>query len=66
MDITSNMLDVVPTSKPGSFGNYDPDDGGEELAKRVENFGHPVGKGARTCGLQFTSHPSSILLAAHR
>ncbi|KAI0356298.1 insert subdomain of RNA polymerase alpha subunit [Trametes cingulata] len=44
MDITSNMLEVVPTTRPG-FGNFDVDaDGSEELAKRVENFGHPVGK----------------------
>ncbi|RDX50044.1 RBP11-like subunits of RNA polymerase [Lentinus brumalis] len=45
MDVTSNMLDVVPTSKPGAYGSFEQDDGGEELAKRVENFGHPVGKG---------------------
>ena len=38
------MLEVVPTTKPGSSG-FDLDEGGEELAKRVENFGHPVGKG---------------------
>ncbi|KAI0745370.1 DNA-directed RNA polymerase [Earliella scabrosa] len=45
MDITSNMLEVVPTSKPGGgYVPYDVDEGGEELAKRVENFGHPVGK----------------------
>ncbi|TBU47282.1 RBP11-like subunits of RNA polymerase [Dichomitus squalens] len=44
MHITSNMLEVVPTNKPGSYGSYDTDDGGEELAKRVENFGHPIGK----------------------
>ncbi|KAI8969571.1 DNA-directed RNA polymerase [Trametes punicea] len=43
MNITSNMLEVVPTTRPG-FGGYDEADGGEELAKRVDNFGHPVGK----------------------
>ena len=45
MFITSNMLEVVPTGRPGQYGSYDNDDGGEELAKRVENFGHPIGKG---------------------
>ena len=44
LHVTSNMLEVVPTTKPGSSG-FDLDEGGEELAKRVENFGHPVGKG---------------------
>ncbi|KAI0645508.1 DNA-directed RNA polymerase [Trametes meyenii] len=44
MDVTSDMLEVVPTTRPG-FSGFDVDgDGGEELAKRVENFGHPVGK----------------------
>ncbi|KAI0331046.1 insert subdomain of RNA polymerase alpha subunit [Cubamyces sp. BRFM 1775] len=43
MDVTSNMLEVVPTTRPG-YGGFDDADGGEELAKRVENFGHPVGK----------------------
>ncbi|KAL1942696.1 hypothetical protein VTO73DRAFT_4936 [Trametes versicolor] len=45
MDITSDMLEVVPTSRPG-FGGFDVDsDGSEELAKRVESFGHPIGQG---------------------
>ncbi|KAI9066613.1 RBP11-like subunits of RNA polymerase [Trametes sanguinea] len=44
MDITSNMLEVVPTTRPGFGGGFDDGDVGEELAKRVENFGHPVGK----------------------
>ncbi|KAI0823358.1 DNA-directed RNA polymerase [Trametes gibbosa] len=44
MEITSNMLTVVPTTRPG-FG-FDVDaDGSEELAKRVETFGHPIGQG---------------------
>ncbi|KAL7281196.1 hypothetical protein ACG7TL_004504 [Trametes sanguinea] len=43
MDITSNMLEVVPTTRPGFGGGFDDGDGGEELAKRVANFGHPVG-----------------------
>ncbi|KAI0675105.1 DNA-directed RNA polymerase [Trametes maxima] len=46
MDVTSDMLEVVPTTRPG-FSGFDVDnDGGEELAKRVEHFGHPVGKRA--------------------
>ncbi|KAI0769600.1 DNA-directed RNA polymerase [Trametes elegans] len=43
MDVTSNMLEVVPTTRPG-FGGFDADADGEELTKRVQNFGHPVGK----------------------
>ncbi len=46
MHVTSNMLEVVPTSKPGAYGSFEVDEGGEELAKRVENFGHPIGKGS--------------------
>ncbi|KAH9858626.1 DNA-directed RNA polymerase [Lenzites betulinus] len=45
MNITSDMLTVVPTTRSG-FGGFDADaDGSEELAKRVENFGHPIGQG---------------------
>ncbi|KDQ53495.1 hypothetical protein JAAARDRAFT_426464 [Jaapia argillacea MUCL 33604] len=46
MDITSNHLDVIAPNMfdtpddQGEVGDY-----GEELTKRVENFGHPVGKG---------------------
>ncbi|KAH9940502.1 RBP11-like subunits of RNA polymerase [Epithele typhae] len=45
MEVTSDMLEVVPTTRPGGGFGFDADDGGEEMAKRVENFGHPVGKG---------------------
>ena len=38
MNVTSNMLEVVPTTKPGS-GGFEVDEGGEELAKRVEAYG---------------------------
>ncbi|KAI0035882.1 DNA-directed RNA polymerase [Vararia minispora EC-137] len=41
MEVTSNHLDVVP--KHEWDGEYYDD--GEEVMKRVENFGHPVGKG---------------------
>ncbi|KAI0743907.1 DNA-directed RNA polymerase [Daedaleopsis nitida] len=45
MDITSNMLEVVPVNKNGyESSGFEVDDGGEELAKRPDNFGHPVGK----------------------
>ncbi|KAI0633262.1 DNA-directed RNA polymerase [Trametes polyzona] len=48
MDVTSDMLEVVPTSRPG-FGGFDVDaDGSEELAKRTSNFGHPIGQGDPT------------------
>lgn len=44
MDITSDMLDVDP-SGAGVDGFHDEDGGGDEMTKRVEKFGHPVGKG---------------------
>lgn len=40
MNITSQHLDVVP------FELANKGEGGEELTKRGENFGHPVGVGA--------------------
>lgn len=43
MDITSSHLDVVRPEQ-GSVGWNDEGDGGEELQKRSETFGHPVGK----------------------
>ncbi len=46
MDVTSNHLEVVPSDPRGGFG-ADPmeqPDNGEELTKRSEHFGHPVGK----------------------
>lgn len=39
MEVTSNHLEVVPF--PSDEDNQDP---GEELSKRGEWFGHPVGK----------------------
>ncbi|KAM5532567.1 hypothetical protein V8D89_013773 [Ganoderma adspersum] len=44
MFVTSNMLEVVPTTRPGTFNSFDPEETGEELTKRGENFGHPIGK----------------------
>ena len=44
MDITSDMLDVDHTGA-GIEGWNDEDGGGDELNKRVEKFGFPVGKG---------------------
>ena len=38
------MLDVDP-SGAGVDGFHDEDGGGDEMTKRVEKFGHPVGKG---------------------
>ena len=43
MDITSNHLDVVPR---GGYGWREEVDDGEEIARRSETFGHPVGKSA--------------------
>ncbi|KAG9103761.1 45 kDa subunit of RNA polymerase II [Ceratobasidium sp. 370] len=44
IDITSNNLDVVPPST-GQFGDESEGEAGEELSKRPDNFGQPVGKG---------------------
>jgi hypothetical protein len=44
MDITSDMLDLDPNGA-GIEGWNDEDSGGDELNKRVEKFGFPVGKG---------------------
>jgi DNA-directed RNA polymerase II subunit RPB3 len=49
MDITSNHLDIVPPGTLGTWGSPEDvqdHDAGEELSKRGERFGHPVGKGA--------------------
>jgi hypothetical protein len=43
MDVTSNHLDVVAR---GGFGWREEVDDGEEIARRSETFGHPVGKSA--------------------
>jgi hypothetical protein len=41
MDITSDHLDVVAR---GGYGWREEVDDGEEIARRSETFGHPVGK----------------------
>jgi len=41
MEVTSNHLDVVTR---GGYGWREEVDDGEEIARRSENFGHPVGK----------------------
>jgi hypothetical protein len=43
MDVTSDHLDVVAR---GGYGWREEVDDGEEIARRSENFGHPVGKSA--------------------
>jgi DNA-directed RNA polymerase II subunit RPB3 len=43
MDVTSNHLDVVAR---GGFGWREEVDDGDEIARRSETFGHPVGKSA--------------------
>lgn len=47
MDVTSHHLDVVPPDAYGTWGNEGEageSDPGEEISKRGEFFGHPVGK----------------------
>jgi len=41
MDVTSNHMEVVAR---GGYGWREEVDDGEEIARRSENFGHPVGK----------------------
>jgi DNA-directed RNA polymerase II subunit RPB3 len=43
MEVTSNHLDVVAR---GGYGWREEVDDGEEIARRSETFGHPVGKSA--------------------
>ncbi|EJD53687.1 insert subdomain of RNA polymerase alpha subunit [Auricularia subglabra TFB-10046 SS5] len=43
LDVTSNHLEVVPMDSYDNFDMGGPATG-EELSRRVENFGHPVGK----------------------
>jgi DNA-directed RNA polymerase II subunit RPB3 len=43
LDINSNHLDVVAR---GGYGWREEVDDGEEIARRSENFGQPVGKSA--------------------
>ena len=45
LDVTSNHLDIVPVDYTRMA---DGADGGDEIAKRVENFGRPVGQGQFT------------------
>ena len=58
MDVTSNMLEVQHGAIGFIKNEADPDYG-EELAKRVEHFGRPVGQGASVVHL-----PSVLLVAA--
>lgn len=43
MDVTSHHLDVIAR---GGYGWREEVDDGEEIARRSETFGHPVGKSA--------------------
>jgi len=43
-DVTSNMLDLIPTISAGGLTGEDIEPG-EEVHKRVEKFGRPVGQG---------------------
>ncbi|PFH51490.1 hypothetical protein AMATHDRAFT_80217 [Amanita thiersii Skay4041] len=45
MDVTSNHLEVLPPDTRGGFSEEtEAPDNGEEISKRSEYFGHPVGK----------------------
>lgn len=55
MDVTSNHLDVVAR---GGFGWREEVDDGEEIARRSETFGHPVGKSAFRSVLSHTLTPT--------
>jgi hypothetical protein len=46
MEVTSNHLDIVVPGAYGSDSNQSEGEAGEELTKRGERFGHPVGKSA--------------------
>lgn len=54
MDVTSNHLDVMP---PNDYELQD----GDELAKRSEDFGHPVGKSASQWTFSIVSIIDTIL-----
>lgn len=49
MDITSNHLDPIMAGWDGGMEG----DEGEELSKRIEGFGQPVGKGAGCSATSF-------------
>jgi DNA-directed RNA polymerase II subunit RPB3 len=53
MEITSNHLDIVVPGAWGSDSNQSEGEAGEELTKRGERFGHPVGKSASTVSSNF-------------
>jgi len=46
MDVTSDHLEIIPYPASEDDNMTGQDDPGEELSKRGEYFGHPVGKGA--------------------
>lgn len=56
MEITSNHLDVV--ARGGYIWREEVDDG-EEIARRSENFGHPVGKSAFPFHFRLTPLPQA-------
>jgi DNA-directed RNA polymerase II subunit RPB3 len=50
MDITSNHLELIPPNEYNYRGNPGPP-AGEEMAKRVPNFGLPIGKSKLKCNI---------------
>lgn len=68
MDVTSAHLDVTGPRQP-AFGQpainwNDNDDGSEELAKRGDNFGHPVGKSAFTHQALLWNYELDLILSS--
>ena len=61
MEVTSNHLDVVAR---GGYGWKEEVDDGEEIARRSESFGHPVGKSASF--LDSYLHPCTEVCVSRR
>ena len=61
MEVTSNHLDVVAR---GGYGWKEEVDDGEEIARRSESFGHPVGKSASF--LDSHLHPCTEVCVSRR
>ena len=60
MDVTSHHLEVVADFQNQGRDNNNPNDvisDGEELSKRGEDFGHPVGKRESAYTIARVKHP---------
>jgi len=54
MEVTSNHLDIVVPGAYNSDPNQSEGEAGDELTKRGERFGHPVGKRAFATSLHLS------------